>query len=156
MEPVGLDGQNDPFSRLNDPRIIMTLAMESFGPYGQNDPFSRSKDLQSRISMSFLLKFFMDFTIFFGYLEIQRHFCQNFSWTYVKTLDMEPVGPDGPNDPFSRSNNPQSSSPSFFVIVNSDTLVMEPVGPEDQYSLFSRSNEPRRRKVPHFVDFRVL
>ncbi|KAG5582378.1 hypothetical protein H5410_053005 [Solanum commersonii] len=32
---------------------------------------------------------------------------------YVKTLAIDSVGPDGPNDPFSRSNDPQSSQLSL-------------------------------------------
>ncbi|KAG5600591.1 hypothetical protein H5410_031961 [Solanum commersonii] len=42
----------------------------------------------------------------FGDLELRRHFCQFFLWTSVITLAMEPVYPDGQNDPFSRSNDP--------------------------------------------------
>ncbi|KAG5588772.1 hypothetical protein H5410_049206 [Solanum commersonii] len=64
------------------------------------------------------------------------HFCQNFTWTSVNTLVMEPVGPNGQNVPFSRSNDPRSRSVK--------TLAMEPVGPHGQNDSFSRRNEPRR------------
>ncbi|RAN86301.1 hypothetical protein B5P41_30080, partial [Bacillus sp. SRB_28] len=36
----------------------------------------------------------------FGDLEFRHNFCQNFSWTSVKTLAMEPVSPHGQNVPF--------------------------------------------------------
>ncbi|KAG5576463.1 hypothetical protein H5410_056597 [Solanum commersonii] len=45
--------------------------MESVVPDGKTDPFSRSNKPQSG-----------------------RDFCKNFSWTSVKTLDLESVGPD--------------------------------------------------------------
>ncbi|KAG5569106.1 hypothetical protein H5410_058872 [Solanum commersonii] len=45
---------------------------------------------------------------FFGDLIFRPHFCENFTWTSVKTLPMEPIGPYGQNVPFSRSNDLQS------------------------------------------------
>ncbi|KAG5582387.1 hypothetical protein H5410_053014 [Solanum commersonii] len=76
MEPIGLDDQNDPFSRSNDPRSspwifgdsefrrhfcrkfswmsVETIAMEPVGPDGQNGPFSRSNEPRSS-SLSFLV-----------------------------------------------------------------------------------------------------
>ncbi|KAG5593549.1 hypothetical protein H5410_044063 [Solanum commersonii] len=45
---------------------------------------------------------------FFGDLEFRPHFCQNFTWTSIKTLPMEPVGPHGQNDLFLRSNDLRS------------------------------------------------
>jgi len=45
---------------------------------------------------------------FFGDPELRHHFCDNFSWTSVKTLPMELVGPHGQNGPFSWSNDTQS------------------------------------------------
>ncbi|KAG5593562.1 hypothetical protein H5410_044076 [Solanum commersonii] len=39
--------------------------------------------------------------------EFRPHFCQNFTWTSVKTLAIEPIGPHGKNGQFSRSYEPQ-------------------------------------------------
>ncbi|KAG5582379.1 hypothetical protein H5410_053006 [Solanum commersonii] len=63
----------------------------------------------------------------------------------VRTLAMEPFGPYGQNDLFSRSKDPRSSSPSILVIQNFDTLAMESVSPDGQSGPFSRSNEPRSK-----------
>ncbi|KAH0664622.1 hypothetical protein KY285_025828 [Solanum tuberosum] len=38
--------------------------------------------------------------------EFRPYFCQNFTWTSVENLSMEPVVPHGQNRPFSRSNEP--------------------------------------------------
>ena len=38
------------------------------------------------------------------YMEIPEEYCWNFSWTSVKTLEMEQVGPAGKNGAFSSSN----------------------------------------------------
>ncbi|KAG5569105.1 hypothetical protein H5410_058871 [Solanum commersonii] len=94
----------------------------------------------------------------FGDPKFRSHFFQNFTWTSVKTLPMEPVGPHGQNDPFLRSNNPQSRQtpilpifmgykfqPHFcqnvtYTFVN--TLPMEPVGPHGQNIPFLRSKIP--------------
>ncbi|KAG5608034.1 hypothetical protein H5410_019315 [Solanum commersonii] len=56
---------------------------------------------------------FADFCVlqstgFIGNPEFQRHFRKKFTWTSVKILAMEPVGHHSQNDPFSRSNEPQS------------------------------------------------
>ncbi|KAH0746182.1 hypothetical protein KY285_007841 [Solanum tuberosum] len=40
-------------------------------------------------------------------VDFRRHFCQKISWTSIKTLDMEPTGPDGQTGQFSRSNDPR-------------------------------------------------
>ncbi|KAG5574358.1 hypothetical protein H5410_054492 [Solanum commersonii] len=45
--------------------------------------------------------------------ELQYHYSLNISWTSSKTLAMEPVGPHGQNDPFSRLNKPRSGKPLF-------------------------------------------
>ncbi|KAG5593560.1 hypothetical protein H5410_044074 [Solanum commersonii] len=105
MDTVGPHHQNDPFSRSNEPQnswptrpkrpiykvtktpeqtSMKTLAIDPVGPYGQNDPFSRSNEPQTRISISYLPKFYTD------------------------TLAKEQVGPHCLNGPFSRSNEPQS------------------------------------------------
>ncbi|KAG5569107.1 hypothetical protein H5410_058873 [Solanum commersonii] len=115
MELVGPHGQNDPFSRskipgspwiFGDPEFDLIFAKILPGrplrPYlwsqlaltDQNGPFSRSNDPGAK-SMEFLV------------IQNSRpHFCQNFTWTSVKTLPMEPVGPHSQNGPFSRSNDP--------------------------------------------------
>ncbi|KAG5569112.1 hypothetical protein H5410_058878 [Solanum commersonii] len=82
MESVVPDSQNGPFS--------------SYGVSGPKRPIFKAKRAPEQIS------------IFFGDPEFRRHFCQKISWTSVKTLVVEPVGLDGQNDPFSRSNEPQS------------------------------------------------
>ncbi|KAG5600571.1 hypothetical protein H5410_031941 [Solanum commersonii] len=67
---------------------------------------------------------------------------------------MEPVGPDGQSDPFSRSNKPRSSPWIFvgaefryhlfqeFTWTFVKTLAMAVVGHHGQNGPFSRSNEP--------------
>ncbi|KAG5600594.1 hypothetical protein H5410_031964 [Solanum commersonii] len=52
---------------------------------------------------------------------------------------MEPVGPKGQNDPFSRI--PMSFVPIKFIDVRED-LDMEPVALDGQNAPFSMSNEP--------------
>ncbi|KAG5613684.1 hypothetical protein H5410_013508, partial [Solanum commersonii] len=113
MESVGPHGQNGPFSRSNDLRR-RPLAMEQVGPYGQNNLFSRSNDpLRSWPSWPKRPIFKVEqapeqFPIFFGDPELQPHFYQNFPWTSIKTLAMEPNDPHGQNRPFPRSNEPRS------------------------------------------------
>ncbi|KAG5576418.1 hypothetical protein H5410_056552 [Solanum commersonii] len=116
-EMVGPDGKIGLFSRVHgsfgDPNFLhhfckniswtswKTLAMEPIGPNG--------------FLTSFLLKFFVDIRHDLSYEYIhgsfgdpyfRRHFCQKFSWTSVKTLAMEMVGPDEQTGPFSRSVKP--------------------------------------------------
>ncbi|KAG5576291.1 hypothetical protein H5410_056425 [Solanum commersonii] len=55
---------------------------------------------------------------YFGYLNLQGQFCRNVSWTSVKTLVMEPVGPNGKTGPFSRFS--MSFLPNFFMDVRQD------------------------------------
>ncbi|KAG5572420.1 hypothetical protein H5410_062186 [Solanum commersonii] len=62
--------------------------------------------------------------------------------TSVKTLIMEPVGPEGQKQKFSWT----------FV----KALVMEPVGPKGKMSAFSSSNKPPIRVNPYFDDLYVL
>ncbi|KAG5611833.1 hypothetical protein H5410_023114 [Solanum commersonii] len=110
------------------------------------------------------------FTIFFGDPEFRPHFFKTFTWTFVKTLTMKPVSPQGQNGPFSRSNEPRcsygSNWPSWskrpiFKVKRAlektfvKTLAMEPVGPHGQNDPFLRSNElwsrwPPRPKRPIF------
>ncbi|KAG5569180.1 hypothetical protein H5410_058946 [Solanum commersonii] len=52
---------------------------------------------------------------FFSDPDFRCHFFQKISWTSIKTLTMEPVGPDGQIGPFSRSNDPQSSPWMFWL-----------------------------------------
>uniref|UniRef100_M1AVU6 Uncharacterized protein n=1 Tax=Solanum tuberosum TaxID=4113 RepID=M1AVU6_SOLTU len=135
---------------------VKTLAMEQVVTHGQNGPFSRPNDPKSRISTSFLVKIFMDIRSSLSYgascpsrlkrpyfqgqtstgAEIRLHFSQNFSWTSVKTLVMEPIVPHSQNGPFSRSSYPRAE-------MSVKTLAMEPIGPHGQNGPFSRSNDPR-------------
>ncbi|KAG5608039.1 hypothetical protein H5410_019320 [Solanum commersonii] len=55
-------------------------------------------------------------TGFISDLESHCHFRQKFTWTYVKTLAMEPVGHHGHNGPFSKSNKPRTSKPPILLI----------------------------------------
>ncbi|KAG5582371.1 hypothetical protein H5410_052998 [Solanum commersonii] len=73
---------------------------------------------------------------FFFIRNYDVHFCQNSSWTSVKTLTEDPVGPNSQKGPSTSSNEPQSRT---FV----KTLAMEPVGPDGENRPFSRSNEPQ-------------
>ncbi|KAG5576335.1 hypothetical protein H5410_056469 [Solanum commersonii] len=52
----------------------------------------------------------------FGHPDFRRHFCQNFSWTFDKTLDLESVGPDGKAAPFSSFNDPRSRFLTSFLL----------------------------------------
>ncbi|KAG5582345.1 hypothetical protein H5410_052972 [Solanum commersonii] len=152
MELAVPNGQNGPFSRSNKTRssqLALTVktahfqgqtipgADLSYGascPDGQNESFSRSNEPRSKLWIRLALMAKM--THFQGQtipgVELRRHFCQNFSWTSVKILAMEPVVPDGQNSPFSRSNNPRT---------------MEPVVLNGQNGQFSKSNEPRSSEL---------
>ncbi|KAG5612767.1 hypothetical protein H5410_024048 [Solanum commersonii] len=110
---------------------VKTLAMEQVGPHSQNVPFSRSNESRSSYGVSspsrqkcpiFKVKRdpnqvnppFCQFSCaivygLYGDLEFRSHVCQNFWWTSVKNIAMEPVGPHGQNIPFLRSNEPRSS-----------------------------------------------
>ncbi|KAG5582365.1 hypothetical protein H5410_052992 [Solanum commersonii] len=166
MELVGLDGQNIPFSRSNDPwsslPSFLVIRNSDFPLTTKRAYFQGQTSLGvgeppilsifvCNSSQSFLFTIFLEirnfdlaltakttyfqsqtspgagkapiFSIFvcyspwsFGDPEFARYFCQKFSWTFVKTLVMVPLGPDGKNEPFSRSNDPRGSSPSFLVI----------------------------------------
>ncbi|KAG5568921.1 hypothetical protein H5410_064084 [Solanum commersonii] len=70
---------------------------------------------------------------------------EQFTWTSIKRLPLETVGPHGQNGPFSRSNDPRSSWTSV------KTLPMEPVGCHGQNGPFSKSNDPRRRISTSFL-----
>ncbi|KAG5608033.1 hypothetical protein H5410_019314 [Solanum commersonii] len=68
--------------------------MDQVGPHSQNGPFSRSNDPRSSPWNFCDPKF-------------PPHFFQNFTWTSVKTLAMEPVVHHVQNGSFSRLNDPQ-------------------------------------------------
>ncbi|KAG5627717.1 hypothetical protein H5410_012935 [Solanum commersonii] len=61
--------------------------MEPVGPDYQTGLFSRSNEPRAVHE-------------FFGDPEFRCDFCQKISWTSVKTLSMELVGPDGQTSPF--------------------------------------------------------
>ncbi|KAG5582361.1 hypothetical protein H5410_052988 [Solanum commersonii] len=58
---------------------------------------------------------------------------------------MDPVGPDGQNGSFSRSNELQRRKTPFFADLHTSIkiLAMEPVDIDGQNGLFSRLSEPR-------------
>ncbi|KAG5591711.1 hypothetical protein H5410_042225 [Solanum commersonii] len=101
----------------------------------------------------------------FGDPKFQRVFCQNISWTSVKTIVMELVGPNGAGKPpflliFVCYNPYTFGDPEFqcdfcqiFLWVSFKTLVMEPVSPDGQTDPFSRTNEPQSRQTPIFCQF---
>ncbi|KAG5593553.1 hypothetical protein H5410_044067 [Solanum commersonii] len=116
-----------------------TIYMEPIGSLGQNDSFSRSNE--PRTSKPPILPIFMCYSSPFFYdTKFRPHFCQNFHGR--PTLSMEPIGPYGKNGPFSRSNEPHSRiSTSFlpkFSWTSVKTLAMDPVGPHIQKDPISR------------------
>ncbi|KAG5593613.1 hypothetical protein H5410_034845 [Solanum commersonii] len=150
MEPVGHHSQNVPFTRSNDPRNLSysaswstwlkrpiykvkrsskkTLANEPVGHHGQKGPFTKSN--VPRISWSPWPKHPIykvkrapkKSTRFYGDLEFRRHFCQNFTWTSVKTLAIDPVRHHGKNDPFIVLSYPRSSPRDCMVTQNLDVI----------------------------------
>ncbi|KAH0746146.1 hypothetical protein KY285_007803 [Solanum tuberosum] len=54
----------------------------------------------------------------FGDLDFRCHFCQNFSWTSVKTLAMELICPDGKTVPFSSQMSPEAGKPPVLPIIS--------------------------------------
>ncbi|KAG5578682.1 hypothetical protein H5410_049309 [Solanum commersonii] len=45
-------------------------------------------------------------TKFYGDPKFRYHFCHKLTWTFVKTLAMEPIGRHDQNSPLTRSNEP--------------------------------------------------
>ncbi|KAG5593554.1 hypothetical protein H5410_044068 [Solanum commersonii] len=114
MEPIGPHNQNGPFSRHHFCQKILrtfvkTLAIESIGSHNQNDPFSRSNKPQRNYEASF--PSWPKRPTF----KVKQTLEQNFTWTSVKTLSIELVGPYGQNGLFSRSNEPQSRKTPYFT-----------------------------------------
>ncbi|KAG5582351.1 hypothetical protein H5410_052978 [Solanum commersonii] len=109
MEPIGYDEQNNSNSRSNYPRRRFPPILLIFVCY------SSPSLLVIRNFDVIFAKNFMDYTIFFGNPEFQRQFCRNLSWTSVKTLTMEEVGPYGQNNLFSRSYDPWSRIPLSYL-----------------------------------------
>ncbi|KAG5608029.1 hypothetical protein H5410_019310 [Solanum commersonii] len=119
LEAVGPSRPKHPIVK---PKIswssFKTLAMESVNPHGQKIPFSRSNDPRSsygarwpsrpkrpilnvkrsseqlwiQLALTAKTAHFKGHGLF-GDPEFRPHFCQNFTWTFVKTLSMEPVVP---------------------------------------------------------------
>jgi len=85
---------------------VKTLDLDPVSPRGQNVPFLRSNVTQSRKTSNFA-DFRMLVPGLFGDLDFRHNFCQNLSWTTIKTLNREPVIPHGQNIPFLRSNLPR-------------------------------------------------
>ncbi|KAH0668388.1 hypothetical protein KY289_022881 [Solanum tuberosum] len=79
--------------------------------------------------------------------EFRPDFCQNFTWTSVKALHMDPVIPHGQNGPFSRSNDSYSRIltsflPKFYL--------------DACYDLIYGTSWPSRPKWPIFMVKRAL
>ncbi|KAG5576406.1 hypothetical protein H5410_056540, partial [Solanum commersonii] len=110
--------------------------------------------------------------------DFRRHLCQKNLCTSIKTLFMDPVGPDRHTGPFLWSNDPRSGNISWTSI---KTLAMEMVGPMGKSThfqnqknsaadlryrascfrwssqhVFSRSNVPEAGKPPVLLIFRQL
>ncbi|KAG5568903.1 hypothetical protein H5410_064066 [Solanum commersonii] len=178
MEPVGPQGLNGPLSRSNDPRrcplrpyIRSQLALTYKTTHFLDQTIPRAgKSLFSRFSCTILsltaktthLHGQTIIGVVFGDGEYRPYFCENFTWTSVKTLPMDPVGPHSQNDPFSGLNNPRIhvifGDPEFrpyicknFTWTSVKTLPIEPIGPHDRNCPFSRSNDPRSRILNSFL-----
>ncbi|KAG5581231.1 hypothetical protein H5410_051858 [Solanum commersonii] len=81
------------FKRSPKQMSVKTLVMEPVGPDGQTNPFSSTNDLQSSNGTSWSR--WANGTIFkFKRAPKQINFCQNFSWTSVNTQVIELVDPD--------------------------------------------------------------
>ncbi|KAG5613700.1 hypothetical protein H5410_013524 [Solanum commersonii] len=113
---------------------IKTLPIKPVIPHGQNNPFSKSNDPRNKQTSHFT-----DFKLTYGasWPSWPKQSIFNAERSPERTLPMEPVGPHGQNDPFSRSKDPWSGPVK--------TLPMEPVGPLDQNGPYSKSNDPRSR-----------
>ncbi|KAG5598312.1 hypothetical protein H5410_029682 [Solanum commersonii] len=145
MEPVSPHGQNNPFSGLNNPRS-RSLPGRLLRPY-----------LWRQLALTAKTAYFQGQMIpravhgIFGNPEFRPHFWQKFTWTFVKTLPMEPVGPYGQNGPFLRSNDPRSRYPSrtkipIFKVKGSpeQTFDMELVGHHSQNGIYKVKRTPKQ------------
>ncbi|KAG5591686.1 hypothetical protein H5410_042200 [Solanum commersonii] len=75
---------------------VKTLGIESVGSNMKIIPFSWSNEPRtSKLSVLPILVCYNPWI-----LEFKCDFCQNFSWTSVNTLAIEPVGLDGETSPF--------------------------------------------------------
>ncbi|KAG5582354.1 hypothetical protein H5410_052981 [Solanum commersonii] len=101
MEPVYSDGKNNQFSIIFDiifskifyecsVRLLLMIQLALV---------AKTANFKGQTNPRAIYHLFgdpnTDFTIFSGDPEFQSHSCQNFSWTFVKTLVMEPVGTNG-------------------------------------------------------------
>ncbi|KAG5628344.1 hypothetical protein H5410_000061 [Solanum commersonii] len=162
--------------------LEQTLAMKQVVPHGRNVSFSRSNETRSsQLALTAKMTLFdgqttpeqiqLDLTAktsqfegqaspgavhgLFGDLEFRAHFCQILSWTFVKTLAMEPVVPHGQNFPFSRSNKTRSITKLWGQLaltaktarfqgqtIPGQTLVMDPIGPQPNRRIFKVKTIP--------------
>ncbi|KAH0747452.1 hypothetical protein KY285_009109 [Solanum tuberosum] len=100
MEPIGPDDKTGPFSRSNEPRSgRQNLSCEIGWSQRANCPIVKVKLATERANFQGQIILGAGF---------QTSFLPNYSWTSVKTLDMEPIGPDEKTGPFSRSKDPRS------------------------------------------------
>ncbi|KAG5578869.1 hypothetical protein H5410_049496 [Solanum commersonii] len=113
MDSIGPERQTSPFSS-----FVKTLVMESISPKGKMGPFSSSNE--PRAGQPPFCQFSCDtfhgflYPWIFGDPEFLRVFGRCFSWTSVKTLLIESVGPKGQTGLFSGSNDPRASKPPFY------------------------------------------
>ncbi|KAG5569109.1 hypothetical protein H5410_058875 [Solanum commersonii] len=162
---------------------VKTLPMDLVGPHGQNGPLSRSNDsrrrpyLWNQLALSSKMTHFQgqtipgeDLTYGASWLSRPKRPIFKINRSIEHTLPIEPVGPYGQNDQFTKSNDPRgrktphfanfhltygASWPSrpkrpFFKFKRSQEQILsvEPVGPHDQNISFSRSNYPKAGKPP--------
>ncbi|KAG5591705.1 hypothetical protein H5410_042219 [Solanum commersonii] len=156
MDPVGLNRQANSFTRSNDPQSRQTLTFIDF-PLVLKGKLAHFKG-QTSPRAGKPPFFFANF----------RHSYVNFatknSWTSVKTLAIEPVGPNEKLAHFQSQTIPRASKPifcqfsfvivrEFLVIQNFDTFVVEPVDPDEQTNPFSRFLVIQNSNVISFENF---
>ncbi|KAG5591235.1 hypothetical protein H5410_041749 [Solanum commersonii] len=133
-----------------------TLVMEPIGPVGLTGAFSNLNNGASlfREANRRIFKFKRAQMSESGYRLVLY---QIFSWSFVKTLVIEPVGLEGKTDAFANLSNgvswslrenrrifkfKQAPKQRKFSWTSIKTLVMESVGSEEKTDAFSSSNEP--------------
>ncbi|KAG5578678.1 hypothetical protein H5410_049305 [Solanum commersonii] len=166
MELVGQQGQNGPFTKSNESQSrpwLWIQLVEIAKMAHLQDQTSPREDLRYGASWTprpkrpiYKVKRASEkITTFYGDVEFRSHFGQKHAWNFVKTLAMDPVSRHGENNPFTRSNDPQSSDPEFrrhlcqkLTWTSVKTLDIDPVRRHNQKDTFTTSNEPQSTVVP--------
>ncbi|KAG5576551.1 hypothetical protein H5410_056685 [Solanum commersonii] len=104
MEPIGLDGKIDPFSRSNEPRSDYRAIWSR----RVNHPIVKVKRLTKRVKTPFCQFSCAIVHESFGDPAFRRNFCKNLLWTSIKTLAMDLVGLYGKTSSFSMAIDPRS------------------------------------------------